>query len=104
MWDSAEKVVSTSAASINNALQSQITYWDNYNQNLEKLNERAADIDGLSEVIASFADGSKESVNAIAGMASASDADLAKMVENYAALKEAQDTTSESIARTSRPA
>lgn len=98
MWDSAEKVVSTSATSINNALQSQITYWDNYNQNLEKLNERAADIDGLSEVIASFADGSKESVNAIAGMASASDADLAKMVENYAALKEAQDTTSESIA------
>ena len=98
LWDSAEKVVSTSAASINNALQSQITYWDNYNQNLEKLNERAADIDGLSDVIASFADGSKESVNAIAGMASASDADLAKMVENYAALKEAQDTTSESIA------
>lgn len=98
LWDSAEKVVSTSAASINNALQSQITYWDNYNQNLEKLNERAADIDGLSEIIASFADGSKESVNAIAGMASASDADLAKMVENYAALKEAQDTTSESIA------
>lgn len=98
LWDSAEKVVSTSAASINGALQSQITYWDNYNQNLEKLNERAADIDGLSDVIASFADGSKESVNAIAGMASASDADLAKMVENYAALKEAQDTTSESIA------
>lgn len=98
LWDSAEKVVSTSATSINNALQSQITYWDNYNQNLEKLNERAADIDGLSDVIASFADGSKESVNAIAGMASASDADLAKMVENYAALKEAQDTTSESIA------
>lgn len=62
LWDSAEKVVSTSATSINNALQSQITYWDNYNQNLEKLNERAADIDGLSEVIASFADGSKESV------------------------------------------
>ena len=63
-----------------------------------KAERTAADIDGLSEVIASFADGSKESVNAIAGMASASDADLAKMVENYAALKEAQDTTSESIA------
>lgn len=98
LWDTAEKIVATSASSINSALESQITYWDNYNQNLEKLNERAADIDGLSEVIASFADGSKESVNAIAGMASASDADLAKMVENYAALKEAQDTTSESIA------
>lgn len=98
LWDTAEKVVSTSASSINSALESQITYWDNYNQNLEKLNERAADIDGLGEVIASFADGSKDSVNAIAGMASASDADLAKMVENYRSLKEAQDTTSESIA------
>lgn len=98
LWDTAEKVVSTSAASINNALQSQITYWDNYNQNLEKLNERAADIDGLSAVIASFADGSKDSVNAIAGMASASDADLAKMVQNYQELQEAQKTTSESMA------
>lgn len=98
LWDTAEKVVATSASSINSALESQITYWDNYNQNLEKLNERAADIDGLNEVIASFADGSKDSVNAIAGMASASDADLAKMVENYRSLQEAQESTSDSLA------
>ena len=98
LWDTAEKVVATSASSINSALESQITYWDNYNQNLEKLNERAADIDGLSDVIASFADGSKDSVNAIAGMAAASDSDLAKMVENYRSLQEAQKTTSESMA------
>ena len=90
--------MATSASSINSALESQITYWDNYNQNLEKLNERAADIDGLNEVIASFADGSKDSVNAIAGMASASDADLAKMVENYRSLQEAQESTSDSLA------
>ena len=98
LWDTAEKVVATSASSINSALESQITYWDNYNQNLESLTERAADIDGLSEVIASFADGSKDSVNAIAGMAAASDSDLAKMVENYRSLQEAQKTTSESMA------
>ena len=98
LWDTAEKVVATSASSINSALESQITYWDNYNQNLENLTERAADIDGLSEVIASFADGSKDSVNAIAGMAAASDSDLAKMVENYRSLQEAQKTTSESMA------
>lgn len=98
LWDTAEKVVATSASSINSALESQITYWDNYNQNLESLTERAADIDGLSDVIASFADGSKDSVNAIAGMASASDADLAKMVQNYQELQEAQKTTSESMA------
>ena len=98
LWDAAEKVVATSASSINSALESQITYWDSYNQNLESLNARAADIDGLSAVIASFADGSKDSVNAIAGMASASDADLAKMVQNYQELQEAQKTTSESMA------
>ena len=98
LWDSAEKVVATSASSINAALESQITYWDSYNQNLESLNARAADIDGLSAVIASFADGSKDSVNAIAGMAAASDSDLAKMVDNYQKLQEAQDVTSESMA------
>ena len=98
LWDTAEKVVATSASSINSALESQIAYWDNYNQNLESLTERAADIDGLSDVIASFADGSKDSVNAIAGMAAASDSDLAKMVENYRSLQEAQKTTSESMA------
>ncbi len=98
LWDTAEKIVATSASSINSALESQITYWDSYNQNLESLNARAADIDGLSDVIASFADGSKDSVNAIAGMASASDADLAKMVQNYQELQEAQKTTSESMA------
>lgn len=98
LWDTAEKVVATSASSINSALESQITYWDNYNQNLENLTERAADIDGLSDVIASFADGSKDSVNAIAGMAAASDSDLAKMVENYRSLQEAQKTTGESMA------
>lgn len=98
LWDTAEKVVATSASSINSALESQITYWDNYNQNLENLTERAADIDGLSDVIASFADSSKDSVNAIAGMAAASDSDLAKMVENYRSLQEAQKTTSESMA------
>ncbi len=37
-------------------------------------------------------------MNAIAGMASASDADLAKMVQNYQELQEAQKTTSESMA------
>lgn len=98
LWDTAEKIVATSASSINSALESQITYWDSYNQNLESLNARAADIDGLSAVIASFADGSKDSVNAIAGMASASDADLVKMVQNYQELQEAQKTTSESMA------
>ena len=98
LWDEAAKVVETSAGSINNALESQITYWDNYNQNLESLRERTADIEGLSDVIASFADGSEDSVNAIAGMASASNEELAAMVSNWQELQQAQAYVSQSIA------
>lgn len=98
LWDEAAKVVETSAGSINNALESQITYWDNYNQNLESLRERTADIEGLSDVIASFADGSEDSVNAIAGMASASNKELAAMVSNWQELQQAQAYATQSIA------
>ena len=98
LWDEAAKVVETSAGSINNALESQITYWDNYNQNLESLRERTADIEGLSDVIASFADGSEDSVNAIAGMASASNEELAAMVSNWQELQQAQAYATQSIA------
>lgn len=98
LWDEADKVVATSVGNINTNLQGQIEYWDNYNANLESLRERTADIEGLQGVIASFADGSTESVNAIAGMASASDEDLAKMVESYQALQQAQEETAASIA------
>ncbi|WP_050698002.1 phage tail tape measure protein [Anaeromassilibacillus senegalensis] len=98
LWDKTEKVVATSTDKMNAAIESQITYWQNYNSNLQSLTERSGDIEGLSDVIASFADGSEDSVNAIAGMANASDKDLAKMVENWQALKKEQDTTAGSIA------
>lgn len=98
LWDEAEKVVATSAGKINTALESQITYWQSYNSNLEALGERSADIEGLSDMIATFADGSADSVNAIAGMASASDEDLAAMVSNWKTLQEEQENASGSIA------
>lgn len=98
LWDEADKVVATSVGNINSNLQGQIEYWDSYNSNLEALRERTSDIEGLQEVIASFADGSTDSVNAIAGMAAASDEDLAAMVESYQALQQAQEETSASIA------
>lgn len=98
LWDEAAEVVATSAGTINSALESQVTYWQNYNENLQTLTSRAGEIEGLSDVIASFADGSQESVNAIAGMASASDEDLAAMVANWQALQEEQANASGSIA------
>lgn len=98
LWDTAATVVPTSISTINSALSSQVDYWDKYNENLESIAKRADGIEGLSDIIAGFADGSKDSVNAIAGMANASDAELKKMVETYAKLKEEQDKTSKSLA------
>jgi phage-related tail protein len=98
LWDQVAPAVATSAGEINAALESQISYWQSYNDNLQTLGDRAGDIEGLSEMIASFADGSTESVNAIAGMASASDEDLRAMVANWQALQQEQEDASGSLA------
>ncbi len=97
LWDEAAEAVPTTIGSINDALASQQSYWSLYNDNLESLKERTGDIEGLSDVIASFADGSTDSVNAIAGMADATDDELRKMVELYQKNKEVQDEVSRSI-------
>lgn len=98
LWDDTAQVVAVSADTINEKIAAQTEYWNAYNENLANLRNRAGDIEGLSEVIGSFADGSADSVNAIAGMAAASDEDLAAMVANYQDLQKAQDETSENIA------
>ena len=97
LWDDVAKVSAVSADTINQKIEKQTEYWQEYNSNLEALRARTGDIEGLGEVISSFADGSADSVNAIAGMASASDEDLAAMVQNYQDLQKAQEETSESI-------
>ena len=98
LWDEAAKVVATSAGSINSALESQITYWHDYNVNLQSLTDRSADIEGLSDMIASFADGSSDSVNAIAGMAGATDEQLSTMVANWKTLQQEQQNAAGSVA------
>lgn len=98
LWDEAAKVVATSAGSINSALESQITFWQDYNANLQSLTDRSADIEGLSDMIASFADGSSDSVNAIAGMAGATDEQLATMVANWKTLQQEQQNAAGSVA------
>lgn len=98
LWDEAADVVATSAGSINTALESQITYWQDYNANLQSLTDRSADIEGLGDMIASFADGSSDSVNAIAGMAGATDEQLADMVANWQTLQQEQQNAAGSVA------
>lgn len=98
LWDEAAEIVATSAGTINSALESQVSYWETYNANLQSLTERSADIEGLSEMIASFADGSEDSVNTIAGMAGATDEQLATMVSNWQILQDEQKKAAGSVA------
>ena len=98
LWEKADDITATKAGDINNALESQIKHWETYNQNLASLGDRTGEIEGLSDMIASFADGSTESVNAIAGMAEASDEDLKQMVKQWQDLQKAQKETSDTIA------
>ena len=98
LWTNAEETLPTSIATINDALSSQTEYWDNYNYNLESLSKRTGDIEGLGDVIASFADGSSDSVNVIAGMADATDEELKTMVTNFEEQKKAQEEVSKSLA------
>ncbi len=98
LWEEADKIIPTNAANINRALESQTSHWQTYNANLALLAERGAEIDGLNELLASFADGSTNSVNAVAGMAKANDDDLKAMVANWKKLREEQQTAADALA------
>lgn len=98
LWDEAAEVVATSSETITTGLNSQITYWQNYNANLQSLNDRTDDIEGLRDMLASFADGSADSVNAVAGMATATDEELASMVADWQTLQTEQEAVATSIA------
>lgn len=98
LWEEADKVIPTKIRDINSALNSQKDYWANYTDNLNTLLSKAGEIDGLREMLSQFADGSKDSVNAVAGMAKASDEDLARMVQNWKDLQEQQDLAAGALA------
>ena len=98
LWDRAAEVVAKSVDSVTANLESQAAHWQAYNENLRALTGRTSEIEGLSALIATFADGSQNSVNMIAGMANATDAELKSMVYAWATLQEEQAAVSHSIA------
>lgn len=98
IWDSAAENVKISATSIISGIESQIEYWQKYNANLDFLSGKSKEIEGLSDVLISFADGSAESVSAVAGLAGATDAELEKMVADWLELRKEQDLVAGSLA------
>lgn len=98
LWDDAADVIAKSADAVTASLQGQMYYWQAYNDNLAGLTARADDIEGLSDLIATFADGSQNSVNMVAGMADATDEELKAMIYAWSALQAEQDAVGHSIA------
>lgn len=102
LWDQAKQAAATSVDSINKSMESQTSYWQKYNENLELIAAKTDEFEGLSSVIASFADGSEESVAAVAGIADAlgkgNTEDVQKIVDNYKSLQEEQNRVSDNIA------
>lgn len=95
LWDKVENKSKTSVDKINQAMQSQIDYWNQYADNLDKLQNR--DIDGLSDMLKEMDDGSQESAAALSAMAKATDEQLEKMVKKYQKLQSAQSKTAEEV-------
>lgn len=100
VWEDVGDLAQTSVSDIQGALQSQSEYWASYSDNLAILQEKAQGIEGLSDMIATMADGSEDSAAAIAALAGASDADLSTVVQNWQSVKDKQDIASKSMADT----
>ncbi len=95
LWDEAvhaasdanDDIKAISAAEFNAGITSQITYWQTYNSDLKKLEEQTSKIAGLQDMLNTFTDGSANSVNAVAGLANADEAELKKIVTDWQKLE-----------------
>ena len=91
LWDEVAKVSAKSVGDVTANQQAQAEYWTNYKTNIDTLLSYSGEIDGLSEMVASFGDGSADSVNMIAGMAeSLASGDTAELKGLVAAWQENQ--------------
>lgn len=78
LWETAAERTATSSASMIEALQSQIDYWNEYDENFKALLSR--NIEGVAEFAQNFADGSMDSANALAGLKNATDEEIAAII------------------------
>ncbi len=98
LWEKADKVTTMSTSSIQTALQSQLDYWNSYNENMDTLTAKTDQIEGLSDMLADLTDGSADSAAMLQGMAKMNDTDLSAVVQQYLDLQSAQSDTATSVA------
>lgn len=87
LWEKAAEVSATSMSTLQENIQSQIDYWNNYDSNLDVVRQAAQDVGiDLSGIWPHLTDGSAEAVNAVAGIAEAiqsSSADGTQALQDY---------------------
>lgn len=98
LWDQVKNEATSSVQEINEAMESQIAYWERYASNLDTLSAKTGSISGLGDMLRHMNDGSEESAAALEAMASASDEELGRMVKKYQDLQEAQSKTAGEVA------
>ena len=88
LWDKIE-AKATSTKDLKSAVDSQITYLQSYADNMDSLLSR--NIEGIEEFAKNFTDGSAESAAALAGLASASDAEIQEIMSSLAQVESYKD-------------
>lgn len=78
LWDEMDNEAVTTAQDLQTAVDSQITYLQNYADNMDALLSR--NIEGIEAFARNFTDGSAESAAALAGLASASDDEISQII------------------------
>ncbi|MGM9598693.1 MAG: phage tail tape measure protein [Faecousia sp.] len=97
LWEDVPEVVATGVDTATENLANQEQYWNDYQSNLEILLDKSKKIPGLSEVVASFANGSAEGINMIAGMADSSKEELQTMVDQWNRTQESQQAAADAL-------
>jgi len=92
LWEKIDNQAITSAQTLQEAVDSQIQFLQSYSENMDSL--LARNIEGIEEFAKNFSDGSKESAAALAGLATASDEEIRRIMDSMARV----DTYKDSLA------
>lgn len=105
LMEEAAEVTTTSSSELLGNIDSQIGYWADYNTNLQTVMDNIAsmasqgvDTSNIQAYLDAINDGSPEAAGAIAGLASASQEDLATIGESYGDLQTKQGETAQTTA------
>lgn len=103
LWDDVKVVSATSVTDVESNLQSQINYWNEYNNNLSTLDSYSTKVKGLNDVLKQLDDGSEKSAGILKGMANSvqngDTSGLQELVNKYQELNNKQKSTSETYAK-----